>query len=348
MNCTTRATTRNRVLEFLLPILLAAGWLTLFCPTAGAQTSAQDRAAAEALFSEAGALYQQGRYPEACAKLADSQKLDPAVGTMLNLARCYEKMGRTATAWLTFLDAAAAAKRAHQQERESAARHAAEALAPSLPKLTIQVSETVAADKGEIKRDGTVLPSTLWNTSVPVDPGDHDIECTAPGKKPWSTRVRAEAGRLLTVAVPPLEDAPLPPAALGGSTPGSDEGAAAQAASARSTRRTLAVVAGGLGVVGIGVGTVLGLQAKADGDAVKEACPTKYCDDANLQRIESANQKATGSTIAFAVGGAALVAGVVLWLTAPSAPKAEGKGTALALTPSVARGGASLSLTGAW
>jgi hypothetical protein len=340
-------------LRALRALLLVLGLLLLGDRTARAEPSAQDRAAAETLFSEAGASYQKGRYPEACAKLAESHKLDPAVGTLLNLARCYEKMGRTATAWLTFLDAASAAKRAHQQEREISARQAADALAPSLPRLTVEVARELAGL--EIKRDGTVLPVALWNSSAPVDPGEHEIECVAPGKKPWSTRIRAELGKVTTVSIPALDDAPKSVATTE-SRPGSGDVTAdvdiASAASARSSRHVVALVTGGVGIVGLGVGAAFGLAAKADGDAVKQACPASYCDDATIQRNASAHDKATVSTIAFAAGGAALVTGVVLWFTAPAVPtrdsKAAARRGAIAVLPWVDRDGAALSVAGAW
>src|SRR5438552_1412384 len=129
---------------------------------------ARDPAGAEKLFSEARKLLDAGIYAEACQKLADSQKLDPGVGTLLNLAQCYEKEGRTATAWATYHEAAAAARANGQMDREKRAARAADGLELNLPKLTLTVPDA-AADKGvEVTRNGTPVPQSLWGVSEPV------------------------------------------------------------------------------------------------------------------------------------------------------------------------------------
>src|SRR5437899_11188432 len=66
--------------------------------------------AAEALFEQGRELMTAQKFSDACPKFADSQKLDPKSSTLLNLANCYEKAGRSATAWATYREAAALAK----------------------------------------------------------------------------------------------------------------------------------------------------------------------------------------------------------------------------------------------
>ena len=77
----------------------------------GGWAGVQEQAAAEALFQEARQLMKTGAYAEACPKLFDSNRLDTAVGTLLYLGECYEKSGKTASAWTTFLAAAESAHR---------------------------------------------------------------------------------------------------------------------------------------------------------------------------------------------------------------------------------------------
>src|SRR5690606_11378411 len=88
---------------------------------ASAQPSANEKAAAEALFRQGTELSAEERFREACVKFEGSQRLDPALGTMLHLAECYDRIGKTASAWAMFTEAAAIARSTNQPEREQIA-----------------------------------------------------------------------------------------------------------------------------------------------------------------------------------------------------------------------------------
>src|ERR1700733_5702276 len=87
---------------------------------------------AEALFEEGRKLVADGNFADACPKFADSQRLDPSPATLLNLASCYEKQGRSASAWVTYREAASAANAASRPDYVVAAQRHAEALAAHL------------------------------------------------------------------------------------------------------------------------------------------------------------------------------------------------------------------------
>jgi tetratricopeptide (TPR) repeat protein len=307
--------------------LFAKASVALFCAAlsmstseraARADASLSDKAAAQTLFDEGRKLIALDRFAEACPKLAESQKLDPGVGTQFHLADCYERLGQTASAWAVFLDAAGAAKTMGQSDRERVARDRAAALAPRLSKLTIVSPESGALPGLEIKRDGTVVGRALWGTALPVDPGSHVVEATAPGKKPWQTTAQVAVEKaVVVVTIPALEDAPAGNLAArqADATTGVDVAAAGK------SRRRLGAIVAGAGVVGLGVGTVFALRAKSKYDESLRSCTPadkNKCDAQGVSLRDDARGAGTIATIAVGVGGAALVAGAVLFFTAPS------------------------------
>lgn len=197
----------SRLMQHLARVLALVFFF--FILAGGVRDANADTAAAQALFDAAKQLMIQGKYAEACPKLEESQRLDPGIGTQFNLATCYEQLGRTASAWSTFLEVAGAAKAAGQADREKVARQRATALEPKLVRMNITASESAPADL-QVKRDGVLLGRAQLGTPVPVDPGKHRVEATAQGRKPFSTTIDITASsKTETVAIPEL--APGPP-----------------------------------------------------------------------------------------------------------------------------------------
>ena len=157
-----------------------------------AARAADDKAAAEALFDEARRLMADKRYGDACPKLEASQRLDPGVGTMLNLADCYEKNGQTASAWAQFRETISAARKAGSLEREEIARSRARELEPKLSYLTIV---TWQGQEVLVQRDGTTIDAAVLGTPIPVDPGKHEVVASAEGKRSWTTTVEVPTTR---------------------------------------------------------------------------------------------------------------------------------------------------------
>jgi hypothetical protein len=273
-------------------------------------------AAAESLFQEARKLAEAKKYGEACPKFLASYKLAPSNGTLLNLADCYEKNGQIASAWARFHEALANAQKLNRADREKTARDRADKLEPRLIRLTI-----VAKDRDvDVKLDGNALDSAVLGTPVPVDPGKHTVDASAKGKKPWSSTVEvSEKNRSPSLDIPALEDEPTAAPPTGDEkkgrvveTPGNDDGGG-------SNMKTIGIAVGAVGLAGIGVGSFFGIRASEKWKEAKTHCNSSYeCDQTGVELTDQARSSGNIATLGFIAGGALLVAGVVLFFTAPS------------------------------
>lgn len=173
-----------------------------------ARDARADSATAQALFDQGVKLMSEKKFAEACPKFEESQRLDPGLGTQMNLALCYESLGRYASAWSLYLEVAGTAKATGQTEREKKARDAAKALEPKLSKLTIEVESP--PEGLEVKRNGALVGQATWGTPIPVDPGEVKITAMAPNRKLWETAITIEKPGETTVTVPELEKGETP------------------------------------------------------------------------------------------------------------------------------------------
>lgn len=308
-------------------------------PHAGAQAAAK-AAAAQALFDEAKALMGAGRAVEACPKFEESQKLDPGSGTLINLALCYETTGRTASAWTTYRDAAAAANVAGNTKRERGARERANALAPKVSKLQVDVPHEARLPGLAVTRDGIEVGAAQWGAPIPTDEGVHEVVATAPGYVEWRSKVElASGGASVSVQVPKLVAASgseIPPVAAVGTEPPPKAPAAeasqtgpnaSERKSGLGAQRIAAIAVGGVGVAGLVVGTVFGVKALSKKDEADETCDGNACrSEAGVTAGNDAQTAGNVSTVAMIVGAAFVAGGAVLWLTAPQGKTEVGLG----------------------
>ncbi|MGC4086976.1 MAG: PEGA domain-containing protein [Polyangiaceae bacterium] len=180
--------TRARRLAFFCALLGS-------CVASGALaqgSNATQKAAAEAAFQAGVELMARDKPAEACAKFESSQQMDPALGTQIRLADCYETIGKTASAWALFLEVRSAAAVQGRSDREGIAAERAKSLELRLSKLELHVEAKVSGQ--ELKLNGVSIPAATWDAPLPVDPGKQRIEVSAPGYKPWSTEVDVTVG----------------------------------------------------------------------------------------------------------------------------------------------------------
>jgi hypothetical protein len=287
-----------------------------------------DTPLAESLFQEAKALMADGRFGEACPKLAESMRLDPGTGTLLALAVCHEGEGKTATAWTEFVQAEQAAVKDGREDRVTFARERLAAIAPHVSHLVLVVPSAIGSlPDFELRRNGQPIGAPAWNTPLPVDPGEHLLEARANGKLPWTRTVVVGAdGDRQIVEVGPFGDRAGAPAEEGG---------------AISPLRVAGLVVGGVGLVAIAVGAYFGVQAIDKSNAANDRCTPELCLDAEAVAInEDAKAAANVANVTIGLGAAAVVAGIVMVIVGVDEPAST------AIVPWTSRDGAGLAVGG--
>jgi len=334
--------------------------LALALAALAAPARAADDAAAKALFNEGLADMEAAHYDTGCPALAESYKLDPRPGTLFTLAECENKRGRIATAvgryneYISFVAKLPPDQQKKQVDRVKVANEQKAALTPLLPMLTLTLPPD--APKGTVvKRDGAELAANSLGIALPVDPGEHVISMQVPGGAANERRVTLYKGEKKQIMVdvrpagaarPPVNAPPIKPdAGPRGAPRGGD-------ATGPSGQRLGAYVAFGLGTFGLILGVGMGALTLARKSVILQNCGTPWdptlCNDTGYSAASAAKTSGLISTVSLPVGGAAIVAGVVLLLTAPKrAPAAPPQGVQAGVLSS-GREGATVGLRGAW
>jgi hypothetical protein len=260
---------------------------------------------ADKLFREGRAAMQKQDYATACAKLEQSQKLDPQPGTLVNLGLCLEARGelgaalkrlRSVTEQLPSGDPRAQVAMAHIQDVEA-----------RLPRLTIRLS-TGAPPGTRVARDGDEIPLAAFGQAQSIEVGAHTVVVIAPG--------RADRSYEVTLAEKEQRVLVVEPGVLRSGTGSVDP--TANTASSSSGRRTAGFVIAGIGIAGLalsGVATAVMLGKASD---VETLCPDGVCSSTEgLDAASAGRTWSTVGTVAFAGGLLAAGLGVALVLSAP-------------------------------
>jgi len=325
---------------------------------AGSALAQGDAAAAEQLYKEGRALAKKGKYAEACPKFDASYKLDKGLGTLVNLADCNERIGKLATAWAQWNEAADQAKR-DKDEREKLAVGRRDKLEPKLPKLKVDVSNAVASLS--VYRADVKLEPGSFGVGLPVDPGEVSVTVRRGDQVLKTETVAAKESETVSVAFdlaaldkefPEEKPAPAPTTTAAPSV----TVAPPPPPPPSSSQKTIGYVVGGVGVAALvtaGVLEIIALNKKSQADE-PDQCLNGYCSPNGFETVDSAKSYASiGQWVG--IGGVLFTAvGATLIFTAPSAPETAGKPAArvrprprAALVPYVTPNGGGLSLSGA-
>ncbi|MEJ7729013.1 MAG: hypothetical protein WKG00_07355 [Polyangiaceae bacterium] len=275
----------------------------------------------------AGEAWAQGagapRAIDRCAELKALSKSRTDAAALMELGDCYEQQGKTASAWVTMREAASVAKLEGAPTTEADARVKVARLEASLPRLTVEVAS--AAPGMQVLRNGAPIGWELFGIPFPIDPGTVEIDARAPGKVPWKTTVMVPAAKVsLSVQVPELAQAAGP--GVGPTLPEPEIAPTELPSNAGAppgpARKIVAAVMGAAGIIGIAGGAVFGVRTLSLWDDAKAQCPAgdNHCTAKGIALGEDAMLSGNISTIAFAAGGGLLLGGIVLWVTAPTAP----------------------------
>lgn len=284
---------------------------------------AENQAAAEALFAAGRAAVKAGDMAGACEKFRESQRLDAALGTRLNLAVCEAKLGRLAVAWQLFQSLAKALPA--EDPRVELVRDHLKELEPRLPRVTL-IAEGTLPSGLTVRIGGVRITESGFGVPIPLDPGRHRVEIDAPGFITRHGVVTLDEGGSLTLGVQPLLPGPVPaPVDGGASTP-----SAHRSDTAASVRRTSGIIV--LGVAGAALTTSLATGlAVLDRKQTKDAeCDVGGCSQAGIDAAEQGKTLATISTASFLACAALAGAGVVL-LVFDGAPDSKSTSPSLGL-----------------
>ncbi len=302
---------------------------------------------AQTLFDEGKKLMDAEKYEQGCPKLAESYKLQAFTGTLLNLATCYERWGKTATAWAQFRDALAASRREGNDKRAEYARAHIAALEPKISHLTVSVKAGVDASAFSISIDGVSLGTAILGADLPIDPGKHVISVTQQGKKPWETDVEiGKENDRKAVEIPPLVDLPAPPKEQPKPLPRGPE--------APAPNRTAGWVVGTIGVALIGSSLFTGIEASSKWNTRNDLCPNDLCRPGGLDADKSARRWALATDVLLATGVIATGVGAYLLLKPGSSSSSATSGSAAPPTgstyvaPAMGPGYAGLAVSGAF
>lgn len=253
----------------------------------------------------------------------ESQRLEPAIGTQFNLADCYEKTGRPATALQLFREVSRIGQMTGNQDRKRTADERISALERAVPRIRIAKLADPTPKGVDARIDGRTVGGDELVKGHPVDPGQHTIELSAGGHRTWTSTVTTppaatgDEGATLDVDVPALE-----PIAAGV--------VVASPEAPPSRWRPVSFAMMGVGAVGLVTGVIFGLSAiskKNDAACEGTDCSNSAVPDA-ADKLRDAQSAGTASTIFFVAGGVLAAGGVVLYFVAPrKGPRASLQGT---------------------
>lgn len=270
--------------------------------TAGTVAADEKTQRADKLFEEGKAMLDKN-LAGACEKFEESLLFNAqAIGTLLNVALCDEKLGRYASAVAKFTEARDRAKEQGMDVHRKVAEEHIHALADKVPHVTLKFS-VPPLPQTLIVIDEKLVPFDAI-ANHPVDPGAHDIVVSAPGHLAYKAHFELTGGESKNLSIPPLK----------------------KSITVQSSRRSIGKITAVTGIAAVGTGIILGMVAKRKFDSATDNCnrilkdmdKVWQCDPTGYADTRSARTLGTVGTVVGGIGLLAVGVGTYLWLRSPN------------------------------
>jgi tetratricopeptide (TPR) repeat protein len=325
---------------------------------------AQNAAQAEVLFKEGKELIGAQKYAEACQRLAASFKLDPQPNTELLQGLCYTKLGKTASAYNAFIDAASTLPKGGDAQKYAADQ--AKALEAQLLKVRVKFQPVIPPGMALHFDDETrTRDKDFADIDIALDPGEHDLFVTAPGKHDYSKHFKLDSSSSPHDVIVNMTDKTKEELDREHNT-GGGQVIVEKPETSWSTVKTLGmvgIIVGGVAILAGGVSFILTQVFQSNAVTRRNSSsncpnltltppdvPSNYdlpCQDAISyhQQALAAQSAAIGLLVA---GGVVAIAGIVMFIVGGNVTKTPEKATKLRVLPWIGPQTAGLGLSGSF
>ena len=264
------------------------------------------RAHAEVDIKEADRLFalalslRESNLEQSCKYFDESLEKNPnAIGTLMNVALCDEKLGKIASAHRRFSEARDRAKEGNLPEYIAEAESHIKTLEADLPHVTIKFL-VPPPDGTRVLIGETVIPPSQYGNAA-VDPGELVIVVSAPGRLAYETRMIIAKKESKPIEVPELK-----------------KGVTVKG----SSRKSIGIIVTAAGGAAIVTSQILGLYARSkyNTNHDKGCDMNDVCSAEEQSQTEKARTVGNVGTVVGIVGVAAAGVGLYLWITAPKEP----------------------------
>jgi hypothetical protein len=310
-----------------------------------AQPTPAQKETARGLMAEGRELREQGDVASALTRFSAADSIMNVPTTGFEVAATQVQLGQLVEARETLRRVLALPQSPDDPEPFTEARSKARVLDQQLAarigslRFAPSGAESSALD---VSVDGERVPRAVLSLPFRVNPGRHQIVAHSRGRELRLDVLVAEAQ---AVDVPLAFESDAPPASAPAPAAREPTKSTAPVDSPPASHRPLpplAYAGGGVGLLGIAVGSVAGISAMSHKNAAKKDCVGGRCPPSSWSDLDDARRMATVSTVGFAVGVLGIaVAGGALLLDKP-APRSS----AWVVSPDITRRGANVTVAG--